>query len=67
MGLPRHLAGAPLVERAVAVAWMASDEGRAFVTASSDRWREEPIAAGEDAERARAAADRTTAAYTGAF
>jgi hypothetical protein len=45
---------------------MASAGGRQFMTASSERWCEADIAAGADEAGARAAADRTTAAYTGA-
>ena len=37
----------------------------AFVTRSSDGWRDASVAAGDDEDAARAAADRTTAAYTG--
>ena len=36
------------------------------MTLSSERWGEASIAAGTDAEAARAAAGRTTAFYTGA-
>lgn len=49
-----------------AMRWMGSDEGRAFMTASSEAWCAASIAAGTDATAARAAAARTTAAYTGA-
>jgi uncharacterized protein YndB with AHSA1/START domain len=66
MGLVLHLAsgGAP-VDQAAAMAWMATPDGKQFVTLSSDAWAEASIAAGEDEAAARAAADRTTAAYTG--
>jgi hypothetical protein len=43
---------------------MASEEGRQFMTLSSERWYEASVAAGTDRAAARAAADRTTAAYT---
>jgi len=46
-------------------AWVASDEGVAFTTASSDAWCAAAIVAGDPPDEARAAADRTTAAYTG--
>ncbi|MFC0505674.1 SRPBCC family protein [Micromonospora costi] len=48
-----------------AEAWSASDEGRAFMTLASERWREASVAAGTDPEAARAAAERVTAFYTG--
>lgn len=47
-------------------AWLASDDGRLFVTQSSERWFEASVAVGTDEAGARAAADRTTAAYTAA-
>jgi uncharacterized protein YndB with AHSA1/START domain len=65
LGLAGHLRAATAVDPADALAWMASDEGREFMTLSSRRWGEAAIAAGADPEEARAAAERTTAAYTG--
>jgi uncharacterized protein YndB with AHSA1/START domain len=65
-GLAQHLAGAPPVDPEATTAWLLSAEGREFATLSSDRWCEANVAAGEDASAARAAADRTTAAYTAA-
>jgi hypothetical protein len=47
-------------------AWVGSEEGKRFMTSSSERWCEASVAAGTDEADARAAADRTTAAYTGA-
>ncbi|MFY1594317.1 SRPBCC family protein [Micromonospora sp. WMMD737] len=47
-------------------AWSVSEQGRQFVTASSERWGEASVAGGTDAEAARGAAERTTAFYTGA-
>jgi uncharacterized protein YndB with AHSA1/START domain len=47
-------------------AWAASDEGKQFVSLSSDRWGDANLSAGADPDEARAMADRTTAAYTGA-
>ncbi|SCL33838.1 Uncharacterized conserved protein YndB, AHSA1/START domain [Micromonospora rhizosphaerae] len=66
LGLASHLAGdGSGVDPAQAAAWMGSDEGRQFMTLSSERWGEASVAAGTPADEARAAADRTTAAYTG--
>ena len=63
VSLTLHLASGP--EREAVEAWQASDEGRRFVRLSSERWAEASIAAGTDAEEARAAAGRTTDFYTG--
>jgi uncharacterized protein YndB with AHSA1/START domain len=46
-------------------AWAMSDEGRRFQKLSSEAWGEASILFGTDATLARAAADRTTAFYTG--
>ncbi|MGH3726469.1 MAG: SRPBCC domain-containing protein [Mycobacterium sp.] len=46
------------------IAWAASDEGRAFMAGSSERWYEAAVAAGTDPAQARSMADRTTEAYT---
>jgi uncharacterized protein YndB with AHSA1/START domain len=66
IGLARHLSEGGSVDRAQAMKWMASDEGREFVERSSDGWRAADIAAGADPGHAEAAAGRTTAFYTGA-
>ncbi|MFI7601675.1 SRPBCC family protein [Actinoplanes sp. NPDC049681] len=47
-------------------AWMMSPEGQEFMRLSVDAWARVAVAAGEDPDQARAAADRTFAAYTGA-
>jgi uncharacterized protein YndB with AHSA1/START domain len=65
LGLTMHLESGDAIDRAEAQAWAASDEGVAFTTASSDAWCAAAIAAGDPPDAARAAADRTTAAYTG--
>jgi uncharacterized protein YndB with AHSA1/START domain len=65
LGLAGHLAADPAaIDPAQAMAWAGSEEGRRFMTLSSERWCEANIAAGADEAWARAAADRTTAAYT---
>jgi len=63
LGLAQHFSGGALVP-AEAMAWMMSDEGRQFMTLSSLRWQDANIAAGTDPDVAKAAAERTTAAYT---
>ena len=65
LGLALHLASGAGTEKTDADAWSASDEGREFMTASSGRWRDASIAAGTDAAQATAAAERSTAFYTG--
>ncbi|MET9907656.1 SRPBCC family protein [Streptomyces sp. NPDC006476] len=66
-GLSLHLGsgGAP-VDPEKFMGWMGSDEGRRFMTDSSEAWYAANLAGGEDEKTARAAADRTIAAYTGA-
>jgi uncharacterized protein YndB with AHSA1/START domain len=64
-GLNVHLSTRQAVDPAEAAAWAASDEGRAFMTGSSEAWRDASIAAGTDRDRATASAERTTAFYTG--
>jgi uncharacterized protein YndB with AHSA1/START domain len=66
LGLGLYLQKGHGVDPADAVAWLASPDGVAFVTTSSDAWCDASVAAGAPPDEARAAADRTTAAYTGA-
>jgi hypothetical protein len=63
MGLGRHLTADRPVDPAQAAAWMASSEGRQFITLAGERWRDADIAAGADEAAATAAAERTMAAY----
>jgi uncharacterized protein YndB with AHSA1/START domain len=65
-GLDIHLRTAQPLDPSEVAAWSASDEGKQFILLSSQEWREASIAAGTDASEARAAAERTTAFYTGA-
>jgi hypothetical protein len=65
MGLASHLASGDAVDPRESAAWAASEEGRLFMSLSSHRWCEANVAAGADAASAQAAADRTTAGYTG--
>ena len=48
-----------------AMAWLGSPEGHTFVATSSNDWARAAVASGTDAAEARAAAERTIAAYTG--
>jgi len=65
MGLDRHLASGATVDRQQAMAWLGSPEGRDFIRHSSDDWCRASIASGTKEVAAKAAAQRTTAAYTG--
>ncbi|MGA8113208.1 MAG: SRPBCC family protein, partial [Actinocatenispora sp.] len=64
-GLVTHLATGDSLSQAEGAAWVASDEGRQFITLSGERWYDAHVAGGTDPAEARGAADRTTAAYTG--
>lgn len=65
LGLASHLESERPMDPAEGAAWAASDEGKRFMSLSSDRWAEASIAAGTDGTAAKAAAARTIAAYTG--
>lgn len=66
VGLERHLVtGGKQVDPEEWMAWLQSDDGRAFLQGTSDAWCEASIAAGTDPEAARAAAERTAAFYRG--
>jgi uncharacterized protein YndB with AHSA1/START domain len=65
-GLGLYLAGdGAAVDREPVNAWMASEDGKAFMRASAEAWGAAHVAAGEDAGVARGMAERTVAAYTG--
>jgi uncharacterized protein YndB with AHSA1/START domain len=63
VGLATHLATGGDVAGGEGAEFAASDDGRRFMTLSSDLWYEAAVAGGGDPAAARAAADRTTAAY----
>ncbi len=65
LGLDLYTSTGRAIEPAEAAAWAMSDEGKAFITQSSDAWRRASVASGTDPAAARAAADRTTSFYTG--
>ncbi|HEY1294631.1 MAG TPA: SRPBCC family protein [Chloroflexota bacterium] len=65
-GLDVHLSTAQPLDPAEVATWTASDEGKQFISLSSEQWYAASVAAGTDASEARAAAVRTTAFYTGA-
>ena len=66
VGLAIHLSSGQAVGPGEGAAWAASADGRRFISLASQRWYDASIAAGTDEAAARAAADRTLAAYTGA-
>lgn len=67
LGLAGHLTDpAAAIRPEDGPAWMMSPEGKEFMRLSVDAWAQLAVAGGEDPEQARAAADRTYAAYTGA-
>jgi uncharacterized protein YndB with AHSA1/START domain len=65
-GLDRHLESGASVNPEEGMAWMMSDEGKAFMRQSSDAWCAADIAGGAEPNGAKAAAVQTIAAYTGA-
>jgi hypothetical protein len=65
VGLAKHLESGGEVDRQEAAAWVGSEDGERFMAASSERWRDASIAAGDDPDRGREAAQRTTSAYVG--
>ena len=65
LGLAGHLGSPGVVKPADSEAWAVSDEGRAFMTLSAERWCDAHIAAGADPAAAAESAARTAAFYTG--
>ena len=65
LGLDQLFASEVTVTPEQAMVWLATEEGRGFIKHSSDVWCAADIAFGTDPEAARAAAERTRAAYTG--
>ncbi len=63
-GLDKYLKGGAL-DHAQAHAWMASEEGKAFMRTSAEAWADAHILGGEDPEVAQGMARRTAAFYTG--
>jgi uncharacterized protein YndB with AHSA1/START domain len=65
-GLERHLADpAAALDHEAVEAWTKSTDGKVFMRGSGEGWGAAHAASGEDAEEARAQAERTIAAYTG--
>jgi uncharacterized protein YndB with AHSA1/START domain len=66
LGLRHHLSGGAAIDPQEALTWQGSAEAKEFMALSSEAWCRANIEAGTDEADARAAAARTTAAYTGA-
>jgi uncharacterized protein YndB with AHSA1/START domain len=64
MGLYLHTTTGAATDPQAAAAWMMSEEGIRFVTASSDEWRAASVADGTPEDEAQAAAERVFAFYT---
>jgi hypothetical protein len=61
LGLAMHVSSPRAVDQAESEAWFATDDGKQFLTSSSDAWCAENAVAGTDPAAARAAADRSAA------
>lgn len=66
LGFGAHVEQGFAVDHEEAEAWALSENGKDYATQSSDRWCAASVALGTEPGQARAAADRTTAFYTGA-
>lgn len=64
MGLGLHLVDGAPVDPAEAEAFALSPDGRTFVEAAATSWADAAIADGDEADDARAAAERTVSFYT---
>ena len=54
-----------IIDPAAGQQWLGTDDGRRFLTLSSERWCAANVAGGEDPVAAREMADRCLAAYLG--
>lgn len=66
VGLSQHMTTGSAKTAEEGMAWMMSENGKAFVRASSEAWGRAHVVSGADQAAAAAAVSRTTAAYTGA-
>ena len=65
VGLARHMSGGAPMDPQQGAVWVGSDEGREFISLSSEHWCQASITAGTPVTDAQAAAGRTVAFYTG--
>ena len=66
VGLARHMSGGAPMDPQQGAVWVGSDEGREFISLSSEGWCQASVTAGTHVTEAQAAAERTVAFYTGA-
>jgi hypothetical protein len=64
LDLYKSLSSGRAVDPGESAEWASSADGRQFMSLASQGWCDASVAAGTDQAAARAAADRTTAAYT---
>lgn len=65
LGLALHVATGESVDPSFGQQWMATEDGRRFLTLSGDEWYAAHVAFGEEPAAARAMADRCIKAYLG--
>jgi uncharacterized protein YndB with AHSA1/START domain len=65
LGLALHLATGESIDPSFGQQWMATEDGRRFLTLSGDEWYAAHVAFGEEPAAARAMADRCIKAYLG--
>jgi uncharacterized protein YndB with AHSA1/START domain len=65
IGLARHLASRVSLDRAEAMSWMGSPNGKEFMSESGERWRAAHVASGEQPALAKERSDRTIAFFRG--
>jgi uncharacterized protein YndB with AHSA1/START domain len=63
LALARHMSSGRTVDPQASAAWSTSQDGRQFVSLTSEQWCQASILAGAEEGAARAAAQRTTAFY----
>jgi hypothetical protein len=64
LGLAVHVGPGGTRDPQEVTAWSASEEGKRFMSLSSERWREASVMAGTDPAKAQEATDQTTTFYT---
>jgi uncharacterized protein YndB with AHSA1/START domain len=65
MGLALHLASGASIDQEASIAWIASPNGKEFMSESGERWRVAHVASGENPTSAKERSDRTIAFYRG--
>lgn len=65
LGLALHVATGESIDPSFGQQWMATEDGRRFLTLSGDEWYAAHVAFGEEPAAARAMADRCIKAYLG--